>query len=190
MHYGIYIGITKFNFLNVLTGGVIAFSFAILISTYAQTNSKQGINTVSIIMLIILTGLSEHLKLSPLILGFLTGLFLSNFHYSAVFINIYSSFERFFYLFCYIFTGIFILKKIPNNFNFYLSAITVIFILFLIRKKLLGKIFHMQIPIKEKYVNLISIGILPAVIIMDYSIVVNLKNISKFLGMFLNCSIF
>ncbi len=184
-HYAIYIGYKNFTLFNMFTGILIALVFALLVSTYAQINKKQGINTISVIMLIVLAGLSEYLKLSPLIIGFLSGLFLANFHYSDIFINIYSSFERFFYLFCYIFTGIFLFKDIPQNSNFYLSALLVTLVLILLRKKFLKYLFCKQMATKEKYLNIISIGILPAVIIMDYGVISELKNISSFLWMFL-----
>lgn len=184
-HYGIYIGFKHFTIPNMILGGLIALVFALLVSSYAQLNNRKGINSVSIIMLIILTGLSEYYKLSPLMIGFMTGLFLANFHYSDVFINIYGSFDRFFYLFCYVFIGIFLMWEIPGSGTVYLSIFLSVIMIIIVRSVLMKYIFNKLMPVKESFINIISIGILPAVLIMDYGLIIGLGKISIFLWVFI-----
>lgn len=184
-HYGLYIGFRHFSVPNMALGGVIALLFAVMVSSYAQVNSKKGINSVSVIMLIILTGLSEYYRLSPLIIGFMTGLMLANFHYSDVFINIYGSFDRFFYLFCYIFTGIFLMWNVPTDMGFYLMVGILVIILVVVRGVVFKRIFNRFMAVKEPFVNMISTGILPAVLIMDYGLIVGLPNVVNILWLFL-----
>ena len=182
-NYGIYIGIKYFTLSNVLMGGLISILFSLIVSIYAKVNNKKNINTVSIIMLILLSGLALFFKLSPLILGFLSGLALSNFHYGDIFIRNYGSFDRFFYIFCFIFIGIFLPLSYPPLY-YILLAIIILFIFYIIRKKIGKKVFCKISPGKIKIFSFISIGILPAIFIMDYGISINLNHISELIWLF------
>lgn len=184
-HYGLYIGLNYFTFKNMVIGGLIALSFAVMVSTYAQVNSKKGINTVSVIILIILTGVSTYFEVSPLMIGFMSGLLLANFHYGDVFLNTYGSFDRFFYLFSFIFAGIFLLLDVPTSAYFYLAVGSSVLVLFLTRSLLMRFFFNRIMPIKEEFISMMSIGILPIVLIMDYGLVAGLSEVAGLLWLFL-----
>ncbi len=184
LNYGAYIGIKFFNISNMLLGGIIALLFSIIVSIYAKVNNKKNINTVSVIMLILLSGLAIHFGLSPLMLGFLSGLILSNFHYGDIFIRNYGSFDRFFYIFCFIFIGIFLPFSFPPEPNFFIISVAVFAILYFVRKITGKKVFCKISPVKIKVFSFISIGILPAIFMMDFGITVNVNQISKLIWLF------
>jgi hypothetical protein len=183
-NYGLYIGIKYFSFKNLLIGGMIALLFSIIVSIYSKVNNKKDINTVSIIMLILLAGLALFFKISPLILGFLSGLLLSNFHYGDIFISNYGSFDRFFYIFCFIFIGIFIPLGFPPPISYLIISLIILLILFFIRKKTGKRIFCKISPGKIKVFSFISIGILPAMFMMDFGMLIGINHIPKMIWLF------
>jgi hypothetical protein len=72
---------------------------------------------------------------------------------------------------------------------FYLAVIASIIILYFVREKITAFIFCKKLPTKESYLSLISIGILPAVIIMDFGLINGLENIGQFLWVFISVHI-
>ncbi len=183
-NYGLYVGLKYFSISNMIIGGVIALLFAVIVSIYSKVNNKKDINTVSVIMLILLSGLSSFFNLSPLILGFMAGLLLSNFHYGDIFISNYGSFDRFFYIFCFIFIGILLPSSFPPSINHFTAAICILAALYIIRKITGKKIICKMSPGKIKIFSFISIGILPAIFMMDYGIYMGLEQISKMIWLF------
>ncbi|MGA1846714.1 hypothetical protein [Deferribacter abyssi] len=146
-------------------------------------NDKRVVYTLNFLIVMIFTGISMSIKLSPLMTGFLAGLLMANIQLGDVFLNTISFIDKFIYIIIFIIMGFFLASS-TNTFNFnYILLSLLICISFLIIRKIVAKIFFERLIYKSTNtkINLSNIGIIPAIIIFDLKIM-NITNLTNYLA--------
>jgi len=158
-------------------GGSLLLTFFFL--HYGKSKSKKNLHKISILFVVMISGISMYFEISPIVLGFLTGFITSDTKYGNIFQNISISFERMLYIFFYVALGVML------GFGYSFSGTTfstalAIFFCFVIVRYIIAKVLADWIfPTKGEVICLISTGILPAVLLMDFGTRFGYLNISK-----------
>lgn len=167
-HYTVYFyisnGDTPYRFLSLLW--LIVFLF--IIKEYGKQQSRKMFNTMCVILMYTISGLSIYLRVSPIALGFISGIIASNFTFGDIFTNFYKSFERFFYLFIYMILGFFVVMHgtfLPKDI---LTAFLITGILFIMRNIAFQRQFKKMESNRVEVQAITTIGVLPGFLIFDH----------------------
>ncbi|WP_022851766.1 hypothetical protein [Limisalsivibrio acetivorans] len=163
---------------------LMALVFTFVFSHYGRTNEKKTINLVSIIFVICLAGAAMYTSISPIVAGFLVGFFLSDTKYGGAFHTLTMTFERFLYLFFYVAIGIFLAYSGAPGPRELVLAGGIIALLVFVRCINAKTIYMRLLPTKEDITGLLPIGILPAVIIIDYGTRAGFAEVAPFFPVF------
>lgn len=118
--------------------------------------------------MVIVAGIAIYYSISPLVLGFLTGLLKADTKYGNIFQNLSISFERILYIFFYVALGIMLGFGYDFSIKTFSAAGALYISFMLVRYMLARSIAHRILPTKGECVCLVSTGILPAVLFLDY----------------------
>ncbi|KAA0258369.1 hypothetical protein FHQ18_04200 [Deferribacter autotrophicus] len=172
----------KIQYYNLIFTLILVSIIILVITKTMHFNDKRVIYTLNFLIVIIFTGISLSIKLSPLMTGFIAGLLMANIQLGDIFLNTISFIDKFIYIIIFIITGIFLASSFSIfNFNYLLLSI-LICLSFLIVRKMLAKILFEKLIYKDSdtKINLSNIGIIPAIIIFDLKIM-NISNLIIFL---------
>jgi hypothetical protein len=148
-------------FLSIIAAVIFAF--------YGNTNKRKVIHKVSIMFVLIIAGVAMYQGISPIVIGFLTGFFLADSDYGNIFHSISVDFERFFYIFFYVALGLFCAFAVKGVTMYsLLAAALMVCVLLLIRVLIANYLIDKFLPGKGESVHLVSVGILPVVLLLDY----------------------
>jgi len=146
---------------------------------YGKSKSKKNINKLSILFVVMLTGISMYYTISPLVLGFLTGIFKADTKYGNIFQNLSISFERILYIFFYVALGVMLAFGYDFSIKSFAAAAMIFIGIYAVRHLMAKFVINKVMPAKGEVVCLMSIGILPAVILLDYGTRHGYESISK-----------
>jgi len=164
------------DFIKAMGGAVI---LALIFLHYGKAKTRKNINKLSILFVVMLSGISMYSNISPLVVGFLTGLFTADTKYGNIFQNISISFERILYIFFYVALGVMLGFGYDFSLQIFLTAVMLYAALYLSRVFVANFLVSRLLPMKGEVICLVSTGILPAVILMDFGTRHGYENISK-----------
>lgn len=156
-------------------GFLIAFVFL----HYGKARTKKSVNNLSILFVVIVSGLAIYYSISPLVLGFLIGLLKADTRYGNIFQNISISFERILYIFFYVAFGVMLGFGYDFGLDSFLSAGLIYVGFFIVRFYFARWLANAILPTKSECICLLSTGILPAVLMLDYGTRNGFYDISK-----------
>ena len=166
--YSIAAGAVDYRPFDFIKSMVAALLMSTLFIHYGKSKSKKNVHNLSILFVVLISGIAIYYKISPLVLGFLTGFIKSDTKYGNIFQNISISFERILYIFFYVVLGVMLgygfkqgVASVPTALGLYICFV-VVRIFF--AKFLANKIM----PTRDECICLISTGILPAVLMLDF----------------------
>ncbi len=170
---------------SILWGGLI---LGAVFLHYGKAKSKKSIHNLSILFVVLISGIAMYYYISPpLVLGFLIGFTKSDTKYGNMFQSMSISFERILYIFFYVALGGVMLGY---GYDFepvsFIAAGAIYASFVLVRFVLAKPLINWVMPTKNEAVCLISTGILPAVLLLDYGTRHGYLGISKlFMPLFL-----
>jgi len=141
--------------------------FTVGIISYESQQTRKIINTISMIFLFILAGLSVCFDVSPIAMGFISGIIAANSPFGDIFSNIYQSFERFFYLFIYMILGFFLMSQPYFEITYIITAVLIFFSLLFIRHFAFSHLFAQLHGKSREIQSIVSIGVLPGFLLFD-----------------------
>lgn len=147
--------------------GALALTFVFL--HYGKARTKKNLHTLSILFVVMISGIALYYKISPLVLGFLTGLVKADTKYGNMFQDISITFERILYIFFYVALGLMLGYGFDLSLRTLATAAAGFASIYAVRKLLAGYLVHRLMPTKGEIVCLVSTGILPAVLLLDYA---------------------
>jgi hypothetical protein len=164
------------DFFKAMAGAIL---LAVIFTHYGKAKTKKNINKLSILFVVMLSGIAMYSGISPLVVGFLTGLIKSDTKYGNIFQNISISFERILYIFFYVALGVMLGFGYNFSIQVFITAGALYIAMFLTREIFAKFIINSVLPTKGEVVSLMSTGILPAVILMDFGTRHGYMNIAK-----------
>lgn len=167
IHYSIYFFVKSTNSPEQFLSLFWLIIFTVGIISYESQQSRKIINTISMIFLFILAGLSVYFNVSPISMGFICGIIAANFPFGDIFSNIYQSFERFFYLFIYMILGFFLMSQHYFHIKHILAALVIYAALLFIRHFAFSDLFTKLHGRDKEIQSIVSIGVLPGFLIFD-----------------------
>lgn len=151
-------------FKSLISAGLLAVVFL----HYGKTRSKKSVNNLSILFIVLISGIAVFYKISPLVLGFLIGFITSDTKYGNIFQTLSITFERILYIFFYVVLGVMLAYGFSLDFQtFYMAG--AIYLCFILIRYLLAKVLaNWLLPMKGELIILVSTGVLPAVLLLDF----------------------
>lgn len=166
--YVVAAGAVDYRPVDFFSAAIAAFLMSVVFLHYGQSKSKKNVHSLSILFVVLVAGIGIYFGISPLVLGFITGLLKSDTKYGNIFQNISINFERILYIFFYVALGIMVGFGFVLDANVFVTAGAVYLCYVLVRYFLAKFLAHRLTPAKDEVVVLISTGILPAVILLDF----------------------
>jgi hypothetical protein len=167
--YSVAGGILDYRPSDFLFSMMAALVLAFIFLHYGKIRSKKNIHNLSIIYVVMISGVALFFSMSPLVVGFLTGLITSDTKYGNIFQNMSISFERILYIFFYVALGVMLAYGYSFSPGAFLTAGVLYLCFFAVRFYMAKLLAWRLIPTKGEVICLVSTGILPAVLFMDFA---------------------
>jgi hypothetical protein len=163
-------GITDFRPADFVKSAVIALILVTVFVYYGRIKSKKSVHSLTILFVVLISGVAMYYSVSPLVLGFLAGLSKSDSRYGNIFQGISISFERILYIFFYLALGVMLAYGFRIDIKGLVTAAGLYASLYAVRYLAARVLIVRLLPNKGDMVCLMSTGILPAVILLDHGI--------------------
>jgi len=167
IHYSVYFFIQSSDSPEQFLSLFWLVIFTVGVISYESQQTRKIINTISMIFLFILAGLSVYFDVSPISMGFISGVIAANSPFGDIFSNIYQSFERFFYLFIYMVLGFFLMSQPYFGIKPLITAVSIYFALLFIRHFAFSNLFTRLHGKNKEIQSIMSIGVLPGFLLFD-----------------------
>ncbi|PLX67795.1 MAG: hypothetical protein C0603_06635 [Denitrovibrio sp.] len=164
------------DFTKSLAWGII---LGFIFLHYGKSKSKKNVHKLSILFVVLISGIAMYYQISPLVLGFLVGFLQSDTKYGNIFQGMSISFERILYIFFYVALGVMLGYGYDFKAETFLTAGAVFLCFVIVRFVVARSLINWIMPTKGEVVCLISTGILPAVLLLDFGTRHGYLNISK-----------
>jgi len=153
------------DFVKSLSGALV---LSALFLHYGKIRSKKSVHNLSILFVVLVSGIALFYNTSPLVLGFLVGFITSDTKYGNVFQSMSMTFERILYIFFYVALGVMLAYGYEFSKDTFITA-GVIYLCFILVRFFLAKFLAYKImPTKGEAIILVSTGVLPAVLLLDF----------------------
>jgi len=177
--YTIAAGVVDYRPVEFIKSAAWALILAIVFLHYGKAKTKKNVHNLSILFVVIISGIAMYYKISPLVLGFLTGFVKSDTKYGNIFQDISISFERILYIFFYVALGVMLGYGYDFSLRTFVIAGFAYASICLVRYYMAKYLINRIMPTKGEIVCLVSTGVLPAVLLLDYGTRHGYMNISK-----------
>ncbi|PLX71303.1 MAG: hypothetical protein C0602_01470 [Denitrovibrio sp.] len=178
--YTIAAGVDDYRPVDFSKSVLAAFFIAFVFLHYGKVKSKKSVNNLSVLFVVIVSGLAVYYSISPLVIGFLTGLLKADTKYGNIFQDISIRFERILYIFFYVALGVMLGFGYSFSIKTFSIAGALYISFFLVRMLLAKALAYHLFPTKGECICLLSTGILPAVLLLDYGTRHGYMNIKEF----------
>jgi hypothetical protein len=167
-------------FTSIGLGVILIFVFMY----FGKSRELKTVNMVNIIFVICLSGAAMFNTISPIVTGFIVGVFLADTDYGSVFHNMTRNYERFLYIFFYVVLGMFLAYGGLPDMKHVLTAVAAAGVLTFVRCFLAPAAYMRLLPTKEDITGFLSVGILPAVLMLDFGTREGFGKVSPFFSLF------
>jgi hypothetical protein len=161
-------GVEDYRPVDFMKSFVSALALAAVFLHYGKIRSKKSVHNLSILFVVLISGIAVFYKISPLVLGFLVGFVTSDTKYGNIFQNMSITFERILYIFFYVALGVMLAYGFTLSFEVVITA-GGIYVCFMLVRMVMAKVLAERLmPTKGELIMLVSTGILPAVMLLDF----------------------
>lgn len=177
--YSLAAGFADYRPFDFVKAIVCALLVGFVFLHYGKAREKKSVHSLSILFVVMVSGIAMLFSISPLVLGFITGLVKSDTEYGNIFQELSMTFERILYIFFYVALGVMLGFAHNLTLRTFLTAGAAYACFIAVRYFLAKFLADRLMPTKGEAVCLVSTGILPAVLLLDFGTGFGFMSISR-----------